>query len=256
MEDLSDNILLIRYLEGDLSPSDKLQVQTRLGKESKLKAELESMQEMYASFDQVQSASVPASVDQNFYRLLGQVEKEEVESPLRSISTNWKWMAIAASVLMLIALSISLQQNWSQQHQMASLQAEIEKTQRMLILSMLENPSASNRMQAVGVSLQRIERDDEILTALQQVLDYDPNVNVRLKAATSLSTFIEEPKVINILVSSLAKQSYPQVQIALIEILTEARKKEALGALHQLLEQEGLMEIVKDKAAEGIGILL
>jgi len=256
MEDLPDNIRLIRYLEGDLSSSDRLQIQSRLGKEPKLKAELESLQEMYATFDEVQLAAVPQDVDQNFYKFLEQEEAHQIRPSIRNISSAWRWMAIAASVLVLIALGISLQLNWSQQHQMASLQAEIEKTQRMMILSMLENPSASNRMQAVGVSLQRVERDDEILTALQQVLDYDPNVNVRLKAATSLSIFVEEPKVINILISSLAKQTYPQVQIALIEILTQARKKEALGALHQLLEQEDLMEIVKDKAAEGIGILL
>ena len=256
MEDLPDNILLIQYLEGDLSPSDRLELQARLGKEPKLKAELASLQEMYITFDEIQPAPVPRNVDQNFYQFLEQAEAQQIETPVRTMALAWRWIAIAASVLILIALGISLQLNWSQQRQMASLQAEIEKTQRMLILSMLENPSASNRMQAVGVSIQRVERDDEILTALQQVLDYDPNVNVRLKAATSLSTFIEEPKVINILVSSLAKQTYPQVQIALIEILTQARKKEALGALHQLLEKEDLMEIVKDKAAEGIGILL
>ena len=50
--------------------------------------------------------------------------------------------------------------------------------------------------------------------------------------------------------------SIPQVQIVIIEILTEARKKEAINAFHKLLEREELMNIVRDKAAEGIGVLL
>jgi len=124
------------------------------------------------------------------------------------------------------------------------------------MLSMLENPSASNRMQAMGVSLQQVERDDEVLDALQQVLDYDPNVNVRLKAVSALANFIDEPEVIGILITSLDRQTFPQVQIALIDILTAARKKEAIEAFHKLLEQEELMDIVRDKAAEGIGVLL
>ncbi|MBX2875452.1 MAG: HEAT repeat domain-containing protein [Saprospiraceae bacterium] len=256
MEGSTDSQLLIQFLEGGLSPAEQAKFQARLKVEPALEKELQQWQDLYAEFDQQENTPVPQRVDEGFYAFLDQVQNLSSTAPSRSVSLYWKWAGVAAGILVLITLVSSIYLNWTQQRQLAEMQGEIEKTQRMLILSMLENPSASNRMQAVGVSLQQTQGDDEMLEALQQVLDYDPNVNVRLKAASALADFVEEPAVIGILIASLEKQTLPQVQIALIDILTAARKKEAVNAFHKLLEQEELMDIVRDKAAEGIGILL
>ena len=256
MEDSKDSQLLIQFLEGNLAPVEEAELKSRLETEPALQGELAHLLELYAEFDDIQAVPVPRQVDQGFYAFLDQVQSSSKPEEAKQVRMYWKWASIAAGVLVLITLASSIYLNLNQQEQLMIMQRDIEKTQRMLILSMLENPSASNRMQAMGVRLQQVERDDEVLDALQQVLDYDPNVNVRLKAASALANFIDEPAVIGILIASLNKQSYPQVQIALIEILTEARKKEAVEAFHKLLEQEQLMDIVRDKAAEGIGVLL
>lgn len=256
MEGLTDNQLLIQYLEGTLSVTQQAAVTSRLEEEPALRKELEQLQSLYAEFNKAEQIPVPSQVDEEFYTFLNRVQQLPERGTTRRLSPYWKWAGAAAIALICISLLSSLYLNWTQQERMGHLEAEIERTQRMLILSMLENPSASNRMQAMGVSLRQVERDDEVLDALQQVLDHDPNVNVRLKAANALADFIEEPGVMDIMITSLGKQDFPQVQIAIIEILTEARKKEAINAFHQLLEKEELMNIVKDKAAEGIGILL
>lgn len=256
MEDSKNSQLLIQFLEGDLTPAEQAELKARLAAQPALQEELEHLQELYAEFDNIQAVPVPRPVTQGFYTFLDQVQNNAEPRRAKQVRMYWKWTSIAAGFLALIVLVSSVYLNLNQQERLMAMQKEIEKTQRMLILSMLENPSASNRMQAMGVSLQQVERDDEVLDALQQVLDYDPNVNVRLKAANAMANFIDEPAVIGILIASLNKQSYPQVQIALIEILTEARKKEAVEAFHKLLEQEQLMDIVRDKAAEGIGVLL
>ncbi len=256
MEELTDNQLLIQYLEGTLPVAQRTTLTNRLNEEPALRQELEQLEALYAEFNNPELIPVPSRVNEGFYTFLDRVEHLPERSRTRNLSSYWKWAGAAAIALICISLLSSLYLNWTQQERMGYLEAEIERTQRMLTLSMLENPSASNRMQAMGVSLQQVERDDEILEALRQVLDHDPNVNVRLKAANALADFIEEPGVIDIMITSLDKQDFPQVQIAIIEILTEARKKEAINAFHQLLEKEELMNIVKDKAAEGIGILL
>lgn len=256
MEGSTDNQLLIQWLEGNLSPADRSKLESRLAVEPLLQKELKQLEELYAEFDKQTPVPVPPRIDQGFYTFLDRVENLPSRDFSRRVSPYWKWAGVAAGVLIIVTLVSSIYLNWTQQQQLASMQGEIEKTQRMLIFSMLENPSASNRMQAMGVSLKQVRRDDEMLNALQQVLDYDPNVNVRLKAASALADFIEEPMVMQILIASLDKQTFPQVQIALIDILTAARKKEAVNAFHKLLEQEELMDIVRDKAAEGLGILL
>lgn len=256
MEGLTDNQLLIQFLEGTLSAAECAKVTARLDQEPALVRELEQLEKLYAEFNDPESISVPSRVEEGFYAFLNEVQHASALPEPRRLSPYWKWAGAAAAVLISISLLSSLYLNWTQREQLGHMQAEIERTQRMLMLSMLENPSASNRMQAMGVSLQQVKRDDEVLDALRQVLDHDPNVNVRLKAANALADFIEEPGVIDIMIASLEKQTFPQVQIALIEILTEARKKEAINAFHKLLDQEELMNIVRDKAAEGIGVLL
>ena len=256
MKGLTDNQLLIQYLEGTLPTAEQSKVASRLDQEPALRQEFMQLQELYAQFDNPEQTPVPSRVEEGFYTFLDQVQHFPASQEPRRIAPYWKWTAAAAAVLISISLLSSLYLNWTQQEQLGQMQAEIERTQRMLMLSMLENPSASNRMQAMGVSLKQIKRDDEVLDALRQVLDYDPNVNVRLKAANALAEFIEEPGVMDLMIASLEKQTFPQVQIVIIEILTEARKKEAINAFHKLLEREELMNIVRDKAAEGIGVLL
>jgi HEAT repeat protein len=97
--------------------------------------------------------------------------------------------------------------------------------------------------------------DDEILKALIQTLNTDPNMNVRLVALEGLTKFYEEPIVKKALVESLAKQTDPTIQIALIQVLVQMKEKSAIKPFEQIIENNESLPAVKDEAQMGILVL-
>lgn len=255
-EQEEDNIRLVEYLEGALSPAGAAKFELELSKSMDLQQELEALKELYNTMGEANELTPSKGLDRQFYQFLETEKKNQQEPGKRVNLTTWRTLAAAVSLLLIVAVTYTLQLKQGQQAQISLLQMQMEETKKLLILSMLQNPSASDRLQAVNVSISETTVDDQILKALAHTLNYDDNVNVRLKAVQAMAQFLGEEEVVNMLLESLLEQSYPQVQIALIEVLTRARKKEALKAFETLLEREELLEVVKGKAAEGIGILL
>lgn len=255
-EQEEDNIRLVEYLEGALSAEEAAALELEISKSVHLQQDLEELKRLYAVMDEADELEPSEGLDQQFYQFLETEKKSRLGTGKRVKLATWRTLAAAVSLLLIVAVTYTLQLKQGQQAQISQLQTQMEETKKLLILSMLQNPSASDRLQAVNVSIRETKVDDQILKALAHTLNYDDNVNVRLKAVQAMAQFIGEEEVVNMLLESLLEQSYPQVQIALIEALTAARKKEALKAFETLLEREELLEVVKGKAAEGIGILL
>lgn len=255
-EQEKNSIRLVAYLEGTLSKEEADQLRQELSTSQSLQEEWASLKELYSAIDEADEEYPSERLNQQFYPFLEQEKARQLATGKRFTLLSWRTLAAAISLLLVAALSYTFQLKQGQQAQISQLQLEMEETKKLLILSMLQNPSASDRLQAVNVSISETQVDDQILKALVHTLNYDDNVNVRLKAVQAMSQFLGEKEVVNMLLESLLEQSYPQVQIALIEALTTARKKEALKTFEVLLEREELLELVKGKAAEGIGILL
>ena len=255
-EQEEDNIRLVEYLEGALSAEEAAALEIEISRSTQLQQALEDLKGLYAVMDEADELEPSEELDQQFYQFLETEKKSQSNAGKRVKLATWRTLAATVSLLLIVAVTYTLQLKQGQQAQISQLQTQMEETKKLLILSMLQNPSASDRLQAVNVSIRETKVDDQILKALAHTLNYDDNVNVRLKAVQAMAQFIGEEEVVNMLLESLLEQSYPQVQIALIEALTAARKKEALKAFETLLEREELLEVVKGKAAEGIGILL
>jgi len=60
---------------------------------------------------------------------------------------------------------------------------------QMVMLSLLKQQSASERLRGVNWSYQIEQPDEQVLSALLRALDSDPNVNVRLAAVDALQQF-------------------------------------------------------------------
>ena len=70
---------------------------------------------------------------------------------------------------------------------LAQLQQDLRNTQQILALSLLDNPSASERLRGVSVSSRSLD-NERILAALLDALHFDDSENVRLAALEALST--------------------------------------------------------------------
>jgi HEAT repeat protein len=137
-----------------------------------------------------------------------------------------------------------------------ALRQEVSKTQKMLILSMLEQPSASERIQAVNVLEQQSNADPKVIQALVYTLNFDDMINVRMKAAQALGSFADDKGARDALISSLSTQESPEVKIIIIEILVALRDKKVVPALRSLSTDEAQLDFVREQAKIGLQRLL
>lgn len=135
--------------------------------------------------------------------------------------------------------------------EMAALRDEVQATRALVALSLLEQRSPADRLQGVEWSSRVEHPDPEVLAALLETLDRDPNVNVRLAAVDALAHSREVPSVRRGLLASLRLQSSPLVQVAVIDALVQARERQAVGPLRQLSDDRLLDPAVRDRARWG-----
>ena len=107
---------------------------------------------------------------------------------------------------------------------------------QLVTLSLLQQQSATERLRGVNYSYRAEPNDTEVLSALMQTMDLDPNVDVRLAAVDALRQF-KTPDARRGLVDSLKKQESPMVQIAIIDALAELKERSAAPAMRALLTE-------------------
>jgi predicted anti-sigma-YlaC factor YlaD len=128
------------------------------------------------------------------------------------------------------------------------LQQEVASTRQMVALSLLQQPTASGRLQGVDWTYRVGTGNVEISTALLRTLDEDSSIHVRLAAADALRQYLAAPEVRQGLVATLPRQSSPLVQIAVIDLLVASRDRESAGALQKLVDDELLNQDVRQRA--------
>ncbi len=103
-------------------------------------------------------------------------------------------------------------------------------------------------------SVQREEREviEETLTALLNALNYDQTPNVRLAAIDALAGFYDRDVVRLGLIESLAKQTSPLIQIALVNLFVELEEKQSLQTLGFLQGNEMFNPTVRRRAGWAI----
>jgi hypothetical protein len=109
---------------------------------------------------------------------------------------------------------------------MVALQQEVKEMKQLVMLSLLENQSASERIRAVSYAEALPGLDPAVREALIRTLDGDQNLNVRLAAAEALGRFPDSEEVRQALVGALERQPDPMLQITLIHLLVNMEEKE------------------------------
>ncbi len=139
--------------------------------------------------------------------------------------------------------------------EVAALRQEVQEMKKVLADNGSAGYSASERIQVVSQEFDPGE-DREVISVLISTMNSDPNVNVRLAASEALYKLKNDQQVRTALVRSLLLQSDPLMQIALINMLVEMKEQKAVDQLQKLVQEKDLLPIVRNKAQEGIGILL
>ncbi|NII29083.1 HEAT repeat domain-containing protein [Pseudoflavitalea sp. X16] len=129
---------------------------------------------------------------------------------------------------------------------------KVKAKQQVLWAGLYNMQSAASRINAVALMSRLKNNGYDVINALVQVLNNDPNTNVRLAALDGLTRFYKEAYVRKKLVASLKKQQDPLVQINLIDLLTWMQESSILSDLERMVNDENTNKAVKDVAWSGI----
>lgn len=140
--------------------------------------------------------------------------------------------------------------------QLARLQEELTSTRQLVTLSLLQQRSASERLQAIAQatawSISEQHPDPKVLDALLHTLHSDNSVDVRLAAVDALGRFHHDPQVRQGLVDALQAQQSPLVQVALIDLMVELKDQSAIQQLRKFEKDPKVNPEVRERAQWGI----
>jgi hypothetical protein len=139
--------------------------------------------------------------------------------------------------------------------ELADLRKEVHSTRQLMVLSMMQQQSASERIEGVTFTRKMARPDPEVKEALFQAVESDPNVNVRLAALDALRPMLNQPGLLKRLLDSLIKQPSPLVQVSMIDLMVETKHRDALSVLQQLKADKDANSTVRERAGWAIGQL-
>jgi hypothetical protein len=250
------------YIEGSLDMYSHDEVAKHLGSCTICKDELEKLLNIDSLLLQVKEEETPMQVDVAFQAMI------ENEKRVNSLNVSNKFnqkhisittlLRIAASLLLLITgafIGYYIRPMENSSTEVSSLKQEMVEMKNLVILSLIKQESASERIKAVSYIKEISKPDPKLIETLFNTLNNDRNVNVRLAAAQALAKYKDNKEVARGIVKSLEKQNEPLVQIMLINLAVETGDSEAAPELNKMLQRSDLMDEVKNYAKKGIKTL-
>ncbi len=257
------------YLTLDLDDEARGEVQDHIAACAACRTELEDLTAMWARLGVLPTEQPSGALRHRFYAMLEEHQREagtaRAGSGRRRVFAGWReWFtfrrpAFAASFSIFLLL-LGAGSGWLLSSggaaRLTALQREVQDIRQTAALTLLNQPSAVDRLQGVSYSAAVKDPNTKTLAALVNALNTDPNPNVRLAAVEALYLFRSQPGVKESLVQSLAAQDSPLVQVALIDLLVEIREQRAAEALKALVKNDKLNPDVKKLAERGIKQLI
>ncbi|HOX83263.1 MAG TPA: HEAT repeat domain-containing protein [Chryseolinea sp.] len=206
----------------------------------------------------IESPVPSVELDNRFYEMLAQ-EKKSVKPS--SWTTFFSWpellpkLAFASIALLIGFFGGYVMQSPSQKTEVSVLTKEVSELKEMMMLSLLENESATDRLKAVNLTQEMDGASSTVTRALLQTLNNDDNVNVRLAALEALHPYVKDNHVREELIRSIGKQNSPLVQIALAELMAALQEKSSVKELEKVLKDSNTPKGVKNKIKQTIDVL-
>jgi anti-sigma factor RsiW len=189
-----------------------------------------------------------------------QAGRSDPSAPIAEKERAFRWprfpwfrspVAGLAWALVLLGIGIFAGNYMSRSHshseELAAMHSELTNMRQLVVLSMLQNQSATERLQGVTWSRREEQINPQILSALLRTLRYDGSVDVRLAALDALSRHTGDPEVHTGLVNSLQPPQSPLVQVALIDLLVESRDPGLAERLRNFQKSPNLNPTVRQR---------
>jgi hypothetical protein len=248
--------LFINYLDNNPEDFNKKLLNENLH----IRKEIEEMGNLIKSINQIHVPEPSDSMKKSFNTHLDALKNAIYEKDITlnnnnsivRIFTKNGFLKLAAAILIFITGFLTGIFISNQSRNTTELLSELQNSQKDLILTLLQQPTASDRLKAVNISYQIENHDQRIIDALLATLNNDPNINVRLSTIDVLMTMADNPKVRSGLIQSINNQESPLIQNALVDAMVFLNEKLSLEQLQILLDRNKLNHNVKKKVTESI----
>ncbi|MEQ9297667.1 MAG: HEAT repeat domain-containing protein [Cyclobacteriaceae bacterium] len=237
--------LWLDSLEGELSFEQEKALQQYLSAHSELEEELKASTKIWDALD-MPIAPPSHRMDERFYEMLS--------SHSTSLRNQFSrvWMMAASISILIIGFASGWWISSPRQQSMAELTNQVAQLQEVMMLTLIEQPKAQDRLKAVNITYELSDADETIISALVKTLKMDDNVNVRLAALDALSAKVENPRVRAELIEAIAYQDNPMVQIAIAELMVQIEESGAKKELEALINSPDINPFAKERITQSI----
>jgi hypothetical protein len=241
-------------LAGTLEPTAAADFRSHLLECRACREEADHLHTTWTSLERIPETNPGPEMRTRFYQMLDAYQQGRREAAAPRARWNW-WprqpaLQFVLSLGLLCAGLVGGHLATVREHanpEISQLRGEIHNMRQLVTLSLLQQQSASDRLQGVNWSYRAEQSDTEVLSALLHTINQDQSVNVRLAAVDAMRNFEDSPVARKGLVQSLTKQSSPLIQISIIDLLVELRERQAAPAMRFLLGSSGLDGNVKKR---------
>ncbi|MBC8153046.1 MAG: HEAT repeat domain-containing protein [Bacteroidetes bacterium] len=257
------------WLTGELPDADRAAFDAHVAACPGCRQALVATQQVWQRMGEVPTPEPRPQLRTQFYAMLDTFEVAETtpkrswtNSLIESFQQNWKRELMSRLAYSLVLLGVGMaagfwlqqpqKQDVAYQQRIDTLSVQVQAMRQMMMLSLLENPSATERLRAVGFTKDISDADSQVIDALLMTLNNDPNVNVRLVTLEALADLAQDARVREGLVQSLTRQESPSVQVALADVMVKLQEKRSVKPLRQLLRQPGTNDLVRSKLEQTI----
>jgi hypothetical protein len=256
--------LLTAYADNALDAANRQDVEKHLEDCRECRRELEEIHQLLAAIEQSAPEVPGTAIRENFTAMLqaeinilateNLVQEQPAKKSIYIRMQSTAWRAAAACIILGVGIWIGTKMNNGgvDANVVAELQREIKDVKETAMVNMLDDESASQRLQAVSYADSISNPNQKVTDALINTLNNDKSVNVRLAALYSLARFNNSKSVNDSLVASLERQTEPIIQVVLINILVEKKETKAIQPIRQLLQNGKTLKEVKDAAQKGL----
>ena len=264
---------LADYLTGQLPEPEHRALAAHLAGCASCSEELQAVQRVWRTLGKITTPEPSPNLRPEFYAMLAEFKDTLKPASAYSPKGLWQWLRelqlpqpalrLAYSLALLAVgvvggywLNTQPKAAPADQQQLATLAAQVSEMRQMMLLTLIDNPSATERLRAVSYTKELDgAADTRVVEALLSTLNHDDNVNVRLATLEALAPLAADPTVRLGLVHALAQPQSPLVQSALADVMVQLQERRSVPRLRALLQQADLDSTVTSKIEESIHTL-
>ncbi|PUZ30095.1 Putative zinc-finger [Chitinophaga costaii] len=258
---------LVHWLNNELKPDARMALEKHLAGCASCRQELAVTQQLWL---ELAAAPVPEpsdGIEKRFNAMMDGLTVEQEKRPFREsiahalagiFNNISRWQLGLHVVFLLLGAVLAWlvfdrnEHKSSQQDQIAFLSSEVNESRQIAVLSLLQNASATRRIQGVGYADKMENINGELIDALVNTLNNDPSVSVRLMTLETLARFTADAKVRTALVESINYQQSPLLLAAIADVMVRLKEKTSRDELKKMLEKKDLDTVVRQKLQQSI----